>query len=74
MFPKNAIEAMKRGAWDYLAKVRVIDVAGNATDRPVTIRDDARATHQSVVTAMDVAAHLGFTQVNIATISQQTEE
>jgi hypothetical protein len=25
------------------------------------------------VTAMDVAARLGFTQVNIATISQQTE-
>ena len=49
-------------------------VAGNDTERPVTIRADARATHQSVVTAMDVAARLGFTQVNIATISQQAEE
>ena len=49
-------------------------VAGSETHRPVTIRADARATHQSVVTAMDVAARLGFTQVNIATISQQTEE
>ena len=49
-------------------------VAGDVTKRPVTIRADARATHQSVVTAMDVAARLGFTQVNIATISQQTEE
>ena len=39
---------------------------------PVTIRADARATHQSVVTAMDVAARLGFTQVNIATVSEQT--
>jgi biopolymer transport protein ExbD len=37
---------------------------------PVTIRADARASHQSVVTAMDVAARLGFTQVNIATISE----
>ena len=49
-------------------------VAGGTIDRPVTIRADARATHQSVVTAMDVAARLGFTQVNIATISQQAEE
>ena len=49
-------------------------VAAGDTDRPVTIRADAHATHQSVVTAMDVAARIGFTQVNIATISQQTEE
>jgi biopolymer transport protein ExbD len=49
-------------------------VAGEARTRPVTIRADARATHQSVVTAMDVAARLGFTQVNIATVSQQAEE
>ena len=41
-------------------------------DRPLTIRADARATHQTVVTVMDVAARLGFTQVNIATISEQT--
>jgi biopolymer transport protein ExbD len=41
-------------------------------DRALTIRADARATHQTVVTAMDVAARLGFTQVNIATISEQS--
>ncbi|MBM5811585.1 MAG: biopolymer transporter ExbD [Gammaproteobacteria bacterium] len=45
--------------------------AGGATDRPVTIRADARASHQAVVTAMDVAARLGFTQVNIATVNEQ---
>jgi biopolymer transport protein ExbD len=49
-------------------------VAGASRDGPVTIRADARATHQSVVTAMDVAAKQGFTQVNIATVSQQAEE
>ena len=49
-------------------------VAGGASKEPVTIRADARATHQSVVTAMDVAAKQGFTQVNIATVSQQAEE
>ncbi len=41
-------------------------------DRPLTIRADARATHQTVVTVMDIAARLGFTQVNIATISEQS--
>ena len=46
-------------------------VAGESKGQPVTIRADARATHQSVVTAMDVAARLGFTQVNIATVSAQ---
>ena len=46
-------------------------VGGDANGQPVTIRADARATHQSVVTAMDVAAKLGFTQVNIATVSAQ---
>lgn len=43
-----------------------------ARDRPLTIRADARTTHQAVVTVMDVAARMGFTQVNIATISEQT--
>ena len=49
-------------------------VAGEGRIRPITIRADARATHQSVVTAMDVAARLGFIQVNIATVSEQAEE
>ena len=38
---------------------------------PLTIRADGRASHQSVVTAMDLAARLGFKQVNIATINEQ---
>ncbi len=49
-------------------------VAGGNTHQPITIRADARSTHQSVVTAMDVAARQGFTQVNIATVSQHPEE
>jgi biopolymer transport protein ExbD len=48
-------------------------VAGDSGKPPVTIRADARATHQSVVTAMDVAARQGFTQVNIATVSEHAE-
>ena len=55
-------------------RAALLKVSGGETRQAVTIRADARATHQSVVTAMDVAARLGFTQVNIATISQQTED
>jgi biopolymer transport protein ExbD len=43
--------------------------AGNNRAIPVTIRADARATHQSVVTAMDVAGQSGYRQINIATVS-----
>jgi biopolymer transport protein ExbD len=41
--------------------------AGGHFNRPLTIRADARTTHQSVVTAMDVAGQLGFVQLNIVT-------
>jgi biopolymer transport protein ExbD len=34
----------------------------------ITIRADARAVHQSVVTAMDVTGRLGYRQINIATV------
>jgi biopolymer transport protein ExbD len=41
------------------------------TDRgPLTIKADARTTHQAVVTAMDVAGRLGFAQLNIATVHE----
>jgi biopolymer transport protein ExbD len=36
----------------------------------VTIRADARATHQSVITAMDVLGRLGFAELNIATVKE----
>ena len=36
---------------------------------PVFIRADAAATHQAVVTAMDVAGQLGFVKLNIATVT-----
>jgi len=42
--------------------------SGNAPANAVTIRADGRASHQSVVTAMDVLGRLGFTQMNVATI------
>lgn len=45
-------------------------VAGESRDVPVTVRADARSTHQSVVTAMDVLARLGFRTINIATVNE----
>ena len=47
--------------------------AGNNRAVPVTIRADARATHQSVVTAMDVAGRAGYRQINIATVNDGNE-
>ncbi len=41
--------------------------------QPLTIRADARAVHQSVVTAMDVAGRLGYRQINIATVHDGSE-
>ena len=40
---------------------------------PVTIRADARAMHQSVVTAMDVAGRAGYRQINIATVNDEPQ-
>ena len=42
---------------------------GEARDIPVFVRADAMATHQTVVTAMDVAGQLGFVQISIATVT-----
>lgn len=48
----------------------MVQEAGEGRDLPVVIRADARATHQAVVTAMDIAGRLGFTRINIATVEQ----
>lgn len=45
-------------------------VVGDERDLPVTIRADANARHQVVVTAMDVVGRLGFVNINIATTNQ----
>jgi biopolymer transport protein ExbD len=44
-------------------------LSGEERDMPVFIRADAAATHQAVVTAMDVAGQLGFVKLNIATVT-----
>jgi biopolymer transport protein ExbD len=47
-------------------------VAGSDRTARVTVRADARATHQSVITAMDVLGRLGFAEINIATVKDET--
>jgi biopolymer transport protein ExbD len=43
--------------------------AGSDRSRPIVIRADGRASHQAVVTVMDVAGRLGFAELDIATIT-----
>jgi len=52
----------------------LLKVSGGNTRLPLTISADANARHQYVVTAMDVAGRLGFTQINIATINDPAEQ
>ena len=48
-------------------------VSAGRNDLPLTISADANAKHQDVVTAMDVAARLGFTKISIATVNDPVE-
>ena len=49
---------------------RVLKETGTNRGVRVTLRADGRATHQSVITAMDVLGRLGFAELNIATIKE----
>lgn len=49
-------------------------VSDGDTTLPMTISADANARHQFVVTAMDVAGRLGFTQINIATVNDPSAD
>jgi biopolymer transport protein ExbD len=49
-------------------RAAIQEVSGADRSKPVTVRADGRATHQSVVTAMDVLGKLGFVRINIATV------
>ena len=49
-------------------------VSGGNNALPLTISADANARHQDVVTAMDVAGRLGFTQISIATVNEPGSE
>jgi biopolymer transport protein ExbD len=65
----NGRELINSGP-DTLRAAIVQSTVGASRAAPVTIRADGRATHQSVVTAMDVLGRLGFTQMNVATLKE----
>ena len=80
--PSDKLEIMITQAGSYLVNGRELvnnerrtlraaieRLTGEQRDLPVFIRADAAATHQSVVTAMDVAGQLGFVKLNIATVT-----
>jgi biopolymer transport protein ExbD len=52
-------------------RAALLKETGSERGMRVTLRADARASHQSVITAMDVLGRLGFTEVNIATVREQ---
>ena len=49
-------------------------MSGGDNTIPLTISADANARHQFVVTAMDIAARMGFDQLNIATVNAPEPE
>jgi len=50
-------------------RAAVLKIAGDKRDVRITLRADGRATHQSVITAMDVLGRLGFGEIDIATVT-----
>jgi biopolymer transport protein ExbD len=48
-------------------RAAIVDVAGAKRDMEVTVRADGRATHQAVISALDVLSKLGFNRIRFAT-------
>jgi biopolymer transport protein ExbD len=80
--PREALEIVVTQSGSYLVNGRELvnnerrtlraaieRLIGARRDMPVFIRADAAATHQAVITAMDVAGQLGFVKINIATVT-----
>jgi len=53
-------------------RAALVKEAGVSRSMPVTLRADGRATHQSVVTAMDILGRLGFVEINVATVQDES--
>jgi biopolymer transport protein ExbD len=53
-------------------RAALLKVAGNDRSLRVTLRADGRATHQAVITAMDVLGRMGFAEINVATVDETT--
>ena len=53
-------------------RTALLQAAGPDRSARVTLRADGRTTHQSVVTAMDVIGKLGFSEIDIATVREDS--
>lgn len=51
-------------------RAAIVEVAGANREMQVTVRADARATHQSVVSVLDVLGKLGFQRIRFATTEE----
>lgn len=47
-------------------KKAILDAAGNSRALPFVINADAKAPHQAVITALDVASQAGFSKITFA--------
>jgi biopolymer transport protein ExbD len=51
-------------------RAALLKEAGTDRSMRVTVRADARTTHQAVITAMDVLGRLGFAEISVATVKE----
>jgi biopolymer transport protein ExbD len=83
----NELEISVTGSGDYRVNGRALvdarpetleaairQVLPDVQGRHVTVNADGRASHQSVITAMDVAGRLGFSDVRITTVRTRPTE
>jgi biopolymer transport protein ExbD len=54
-------------------RAAISKTVGDQRDIQVLLRADGKATHQSVVTVMDVLGRMGFTRISIATVAVAEE-
>lgn len=52
-------------------RAALLKEAGEDRKMPITLRADAQATHQAVITALDVLGRLGFAEVSVATVKDE---
>lgn len=55
-------------------RAAIQSVSGAGRNQIVTVRADARSTHQAVITAMDVLGRLGFSEIQIATVHSEPKD
>jgi biopolymer transport protein ExbD len=54
-------------------RAALVKEAGKDRSARVTLRADANATHQAVITAMDAIGRVGFKEIDIATLKSASE-